>query len=361
MTGPGRATKRATSRAPGRAPSRALPAAALLLAVCLGAGCTRLPTRAAPPAAPYSWRGVAFTDWTPDGYAAPRARQELARAAATGANAVSVVVTAYQPSATRGLPAADSSRTPTPAAVARTVAWARGLGLAVALKPHVDLENGAWRGTLDPPDPKAWFAAYRAFLLPWAAVAESTGAALFVVGTELGSTVDHPGAWRALIRDVRAVYSGRLVYAASWDEADRIGFWDALDYVGIDFYAPVAVRPDPGRVEILSGWMPWMGRLGALQARAGLPVLLTEIGYRSVDGAGMDPFTFGTSGRADPAEQADLYWAALQAVADRPWVAGLFWWDWPAAGGGGTGDTGYSPEDKPAGIELLRAWGPEAP
>ena len=53
-----------------------------------------------------------------------------------------------------------------------------------------------------------------------------------------------PDAMRHLVAEVRAIYGGKLVYAANWDEIDRVRFWDALDYVGVQLYAPLARRAD---------------------------------------------------------------------------------------------------------------------
>src|SRR5216684_2586323 len=80
----------------------------------------------------------------------------------------------------------------------------------------------------------------------------------------------------------------------------------------------------------------------------GKPILLTEVGYRSVDGAGMDPSRSGGGGAPDPGEQADLYWAALEATAAEHEIAGLCWWNCLAHGGTGSSDTDYTPEGKPA-------------
>ena len=130
-----------------------------------------------------------------------------------------------------------------------------------------------------------------------------------------------------------------------------------MDGVGVDFYAPVAARPDPGRLEALAGWQPWLDRLRLLHRQAGRPILLTEIGYRSIAGAGMRPYQAGTGGAPDVREQADLYWAALEACGNTPWLEGMYWWDWPADGSGGPTNTDYTPRDKPAARELAACWG----
>ncbi len=331
----------------------ALATAALLASAT---ACEKLPTGPARVRGTPS-RGIIFADWSANGYAAAVAGSELDRIAQAGARVLPVVITAYQAGPRASAVAIDPARTPSAGAVRALVAAAAARGLKVVFKPHVDLDDGAWRGTIAPADPGPWFASYRDFIRPWAALAESIGAPQLVFATELAGTLRHEPEWRETIRQVRAVYSGSIVYAASWDEAGRVPFWDALDRVGVDFYFPVAGRKDPGRFELLAGWQPWLERLELLHRQTGKPILITEIGYRSVDGAGMNPFAFAGGARVDLGEQADLYWAALEATGNRDWIDGVWWWNWLADGSGGAGNTDFTPKGKPAASELAAAWG----
>jgi hypothetical protein len=277
--------------------------------------------------------------------------------AATGANTLTVVVTAYQSSEVASAVRTDPQLTPRPEVVSPMVLRARQtLGMKACIKLHVDVDSGGWRGNIDPADPAEWFDSYRAFVFAWAAEAEADGVEQFVFGTELGSTLDHEDHWRRLIRDLRALFSGEIVYAASWDEAPLVPFWDAVDVMGIDFYAPVSSRDDPHRIDLLRGWQDWISRIRIIHKITGRDVLLTEIGYRSVDGAGRHPYDFSAERPVDLAEQADLYWAALEALADRPWVRGVYWWNWLANGDPEAEVTDYTPRGKPAETELRNAW-----
>jgi hypothetical protein len=139
----------------------------------------------------------------------------------------------------------------------------------------------------------------------------------------------------------------------------RVPFWGDLDLVVVDFYFPVATRHDAGRLELLAGWQPWLDRLRLLHRQTGRPILLTEVGYRSVDGAGMHPQEYGTDDGLDLGEQAELYWAALQATGNQGWLAGVYWWNWPADGSGGQTNLDFTPRGKPAAEELRGAWRPQ--
>jgi hypothetical protein len=328
---------------------------AFLFVASIAGGCTDLPTGPAGVPA-MSVRGVTLADWTADGYGRTSAVTAVDHIADLGASRVVIVVTAYQSRATDSTVRTDPTRTPTEAAVEQSASRAVALGLEVCVKLHVDVDTGDWRGSIRPADPSAWFSSYASFVDRWAEFAGRVGAAQLVVGTELAGTIEHEGRWRALLESVRSRYGGEIVYAASWDEAWKVPFWDAVDRVGVDFYAPVAGRRDAGRVEILAGWQPWMERLVLLHRQTGKRLLLTEIGYRSIDGAGMHPYDFGAGAVADPAEQADLYWAALEAVGDKEWIEGVYWWNWLASGRGGIENLDYTPMGKPAEEELTGAW-----
>jgi hypothetical protein len=325
------------------------------LILALVAGCQTLPTgpvtRFDPPV-----RSITLADWTADGYAQASAIAALDGIAATGANHVTIIVTAYQSTATSSAIRADDPRTPVQPAVATAIAAAQTRGLAVTLKPHVDVDDGAWRGTIRPDLSAAWFADYSAFVVQWAQFAETRGVATFVVGTELARTISSSSEWRGVIAEVRGVFNGRLTYAASWDEAQKVKFWDVLDIVGVDAYFPIAPRDDAGRLDLLAGWEPWLQRLQLLHHQTGKKIMMTEIGYRSIDGAGLAPFSFGGNGSLDLQEQADLYWAALEATGDKPWIEGMDWWNWRADGSGGPANLDYTPEGKPAEEQLRSAW-----
>lgn len=327
-----------------------LPALMLLL---IASSCSNLPVGPAGASAG-ARRAVTFADWTPNGYATPAAVASLERLSATGATDVVFIITAYQHDIHANECALDPTRSPRTDALRSIAARARSLGLRPSLKLHVESDDGAWRALIEPSDPAAWFASYGAALDGVIDLSNEIGADEVVIGTELAGTLANEGAWRSLIARGRERFGGRLIYAASWDEADLVPFWDALDAIGVDFYYPVAARADAGRFELLAGWQAPLERLHALSLRAAKPVVLTEIGYRDIDGAGIRPWDYRGAARTDAAEQADLYWAALEAVADAPWIEGLAWWYWPANPAAST--DGYSPIGKPAEGELTRSW-----
>jgi hypothetical protein len=94
--------------------------------------------------------------------------------------------------------------------------------------------------------------------------------------------------WRRLIRKVREGYSGRLTYAANFDQYEFVGFWDDLDLLAINAYFPLrgSWEPELSRDELAArletGWMSVLRGLDEFRRRREIPrhqVLFSELGY----------------------------------------------------------------------------------
>jgi hypothetical protein len=119
---------------------------------------------------------------------------------------------------------------------------------------------------------------------------------MLIIGTELKSaTACDPVCWRALIGEIRAAYHGPITYAANWDEAERVPFWDALDFIGVDAYAPIAHTAGAKEPELCLAWGALAKELEALSKRTKKRVILTELGYRATRDAAMAPATWPES------------------------------------------------------------------
>jgi hypothetical protein len=305
-------------------------------------------------------RGFNFTTWSSDEYAGPGAAESLSRLASTGANSVALIPTWYQRSRKSTRIEPDPHRSPTDESLAVTVARARSLGLKVFLRPTVDTKDGAWRATLRPRSVRAWFRSYRRFIQHYARLAERLRVEMLSVGLEYRS-LDGPARtadWRRTIRGVRALFNGRLTYGANGADAwTRVRFWDALDLIGIDAYFPLSNGRAPAEAEIVRRWSRftdrsgvthrYLGRMGQLARRHRKPIVFTELGYPSSVHATARPWQ--TGGRFSAAAQRRALDAAFRALGHRRWFAGLYIWEWsadPRSGGGG--DTGHTPQGKPA-------------
>ncbi|HUP22889.1 MAG TPA: hypothetical protein VNB06_08100 [Thermoanaerobaculia bacterium] len=169
--------------------------------------------------------------------------------------------------------------------------------------------------------------------------------------------------WRELVADVRELYSGRVTYAANFDQYRAVGFWDALDVLSINGYFPLrsAFEPeeDPQALEpqLRVSWERILREIDAFRRERDLqhmPVVFTELGYTPRAGATIQPWAGtgfaalgGESGEAggegDPTPSPQLvvwpeqpYQPRERAVAIRALAAaarqapdllhGLLWW-----------------------------------
>ncbi len=305
-------------------------------------------------------RGANVTAYRPDVLAGGQAAAALRELRAQGADEVVFPVLWFQAAKDTTAIAPKPDETPSDDSLIAAVHLAHALGMRAGIAPHIQVDDGTFRGEIEPSDRAAWYASYRRMLVHFASVAQRANADLLVVGSELTSMSGDTDTWTALIADARARFFGRLTYAANWvDEAEHVAFWQHLDAIGIDAYMPLAPDdPTPSIQQLEQAWQPYVERMRAVGDRAGRPVVVTEIGYTSRAGTAASPATEG-SGAVDPQAQADAYAAAFRALGHQDFISGLLIWEWSADGRESPG--GYSPQGKPAQAVLRRWFGGAAP
>jgi hypothetical protein len=236
-------------------------------------------------------------------------------------------------------------------------AMARRAGLRVLLLPTLaDFVDGHWRGEVRMSDEASWeqwFASYRAFLLHYADLAARMRAAGLSVGTELRQTAPLEAQWRDTIALVRERFDGWLTYAANWDDYDRVPWWDALDFIGVQAYFELG---EPERLDqLVAAWEPIRVRLDEVSTATGRRVIFTEIGYKSHRGATVHPWKWDIEGEQDLELQRLAYEAAFQMFWRQPWFAGFYWWKWrPGASSDPGYDRDFTPQEKPAEAVIRR-------
>lgn len=267
---------------------------------------------------------------------------------------------AYVPFASMSDPLRPEIRARAPEARDRElVERARASGLRVLLAPHLWIDR-SWHGAVvmqTEADWRSFFAAYTSFVVGWARFAAENDVDALCIGAEFDLTLAREREWRALIAEVRAAYSGRLVYAAHWSRTQDVPFWDALDAIGVNAYFPLDVGGEATLEALLAAWRPIRADLERLSARHARPIVFTEIGYRPLVGALAHPWKADGVGELDLGLQARAYEAAWTTFADRRWFGGLYWWEWFSASfraRSGPGWCSYSPQGNPA-EDVLRA------
>ncbi|MTI20852.1 hypothetical protein E1176_07455 [Fulvivirga sp. RKSG066] len=243
-----------------------------------------------------------------------------------------------------------------------TIKMSQDLGLKVMLKPHVWVRGEGWAGDFDlqsDEDWQKWETDYTKYVLTYARIADSLDVELLCIGTEYRkAVVKRPEYWKYLIKEIRKVYTGRLTYAANWDNFEQVTFWGDLDFIGIDAYFPLSQAKTPMTSHLENEWQKIIPSIERLHNQYDKPVLFTEYGYQSID--------FTTGGHwnynqdtlnVNLAAQMNAYEGLYQAVWNEEWFAGGFLWKWHAkyAQYGGNECKRFTPQNKPV-ESLIGKW-----
>ena len=204
------------------------------------------------------------------------------------------------------------------------IAYAKELGLYVALKPTVNCKNGTWRAHISFFDedvicePKwgNWFSSYTKFQLHYAKIAEECQCELFIAGCEMVMSEHREMEWRKLIADVREVYHGPVSYNTDKYQEHNVKWWDAVDVISSSGYYP------------LMDWERQLDRIEKVVHKFHKPFFFAEAGCMSVTGSEEVPNNWEVKGELDLEGQAQWYDTILSAIEKRDWVQGVCFWSW---------------------------------
>lgn len=297
----------------------------------------------------WGWTGVRGTWGTPEAAESMRAMAEH------GVTWTAITYAALQDTAFSTQIRYQQEPTVTDDEIVWAIREAKRLGFKVCLKPVVNVADGTWRahiGFFDwdvPGEPSwtQWFASYRAYLLHAARIAEAEGCEMLCIGCEMVRSDAQEAHWRALVAEVRAVYSGIITYNCDKYQEDRLSWWDAVDVISSSGYYPIG------------SWEEHLDRIGAVVEREGKPFFFMEAGCPSREGSARLPNDWNLPGAPSGAEQLTYYEAMFEACDSRDWVRGFMLWDWPArlyTLGEASLNDDYCPYGKPAGEFLRRAY-----
>lgn len=278
-------------------------------------------------------KGVVYTSWGRNELGTEASDNTLEYLKNIGVRHLGIMVIWVQATVEEKDISSDPKDTPDDSAIIHAINKAHSLGMKIMLKPHVDVKTGQWRGDIIPSGD--WFASYKNYLVHYARIASLYNVELFSIGTELvnTTTANWQGEWENIIKEIRGVFAGPLVYGANWNEYKTVGFWDKLDFVGIDAYFPLTAKKDPTREELLAAWKghaleidKWLK-----ENKINKPVIFAEIGYCSADGANIEPWSVLSNlseKYIDQQEQADCLGAMLVVCSHYSWFKGLYWWNY---------------------------------
>ena len=232
--------------------------------------------------------------------------------------------------------------------------------IKVMVKPQIWVWRGEFTGDIKMTSEADWKTlenSYRAFIMEYANLANEIKAELLCIGTELEQFVkERPEFWSNLITEIKKVYSGKLTYAANWDEYKRTPFWKQLDYIGVDAYFPVSTMKTPSVEDCRKGWQKHKLVLKKISEDNQKPIVFTEYGYRSMDYNAVKPWDSDYSIETLNFEaQSNATQALLEEFWGEDWFAGGFVWKWfhDYSKSGGIKDNQFTPQNKP--VENLLA------
>lgn len=239
--------------------------------------------------------------------------------------------------------------------------YAKDHGLKIMLKPHVWVMGEGWTGDYmlkSEEEWKMWERDFSKYILNHAQVADSLEVEMLCIGTEYRIPAKERATfWRKLIKEIRNEYSGKITYASNWDNYENISWWDAVDYIGIDSYFPLAEGESPSTEEMKKGWEPIKENLKSFSEKCSKPILFTEYGFQSVKGgAGKHWKVNKDIENLDYEVQSKAYEATFQSLWQEPWFAGGFLWKWHlTTRGAQRNQTRFTPQGKPA-EHIIAKW-----
>jgi len=306
----------------------------------------------------------ALSEWNGQ-FSSASAKQAFQSIASLGSNSVELTARIWTDSGSSNAVFAEPAKTESDTSLLTGFQAAHDAGLSVLFKAALSALNGTRVSSLAPSDVAAFFASYKTEIVHLATVAQAGGVETFAIGNEMSSLsgAAYRSYWVDLIAAVREVYRGELTYAAATDEAIHVGFWDQLDTIGVNAYPPLTASTTPTVQDLVDAWTsvpfnPYYAAafdykspvdfLASLALQYGKPLLMTEVGYRSVDGTAIAPGSWTGSGTADVMEQADAYNAFFQVWSAHggSWLKGAELWQWDLSNK--YSSTGYSVMGKPA-------------
>jgi hypothetical protein len=101
--------------------------------------------------------------------------------------------------------------------------------------------------------------------------------------------------WKELIGKTRNIFSKKLIYAANFDQYTEVGFWDDIDFIGINAYFRLrpTIEAPSSTVDLVKGWQTVFSEIADLQKKLSTPkpVIFTELGYTFREHSSLEPWS----------------------------------------------------------------------
>ncbi|NNE29890.1 MAG: hypothetical protein HKN16_09645 [Saprospiraceae bacterium] len=290
-----------------------------------------------------------------NGYGSRLAEESLQRMVGLGSNAVAIVPYTYMPDPEKPSPLFLRHRpgAETDESVTQSIFHAKQLGCYVMLKPQVWMGRD-WTGIVEMTSQDDWdkfFDHYYRWIRHYALLAELNDVEALSVGVEfVKASLINEERWVEMFQKIRLLYSGHLTYSANWgEEFENVGFWKHLDYIGLNCYYPLSKSPTANPRKLRAGVQQIIQSVEKIAYKYGKPIVLTEVGFRSVESPWILPYAEADGRNYNGAHQALCYDILCDAFSKKDWCSGILWWKWPSYDHyGGPENSSFTPLGKPA-------------
>lgn len=250
----------------------------------------------------------------------------------TGANYIALIPYAFHDDKNLYFDTGGQWRGETVEGVEECTMSAQAENLKIMIKPHIWRRGGNFTGDLVFEKEQDWRqleAEYTSYIIKFARLADQYNVEIFSLGNELKAFVaNRPDYWPELIDTVRTVYKGNITYSANWDNYHNVGFWEQLDYVGINAYFPLCEMKTPSLDCLSKGWEDVIEEVESLSSKIGKPVIFTEFGYRNIDYTATKPWESYSEANKNDLAQANALTSVIMEMKNSPAIIGGFLWKW---------------------------------
>lgn len=270
-----------------------------------------------------------------NGYGGRKATQALEKMRSMGSNAMAIVPYSFIQDKNKPAPFrfSDNAGSENDESVVHSLAEAKNLGMTTLLKPQV-FAGDSWPGDVEMLNEEDWnsfFSYYHKWIRHYALLAEIHQTDVLCVGVEFTkATLSHEAEWRQIFRSLRGLYGGKLTYAANWGpEFEKVGFWDELDFIGLNCYYPLSKNENPSKAELKANFDGIKNKIAKVYSKFNKPIVFTEIGFRSINAPWKTPHAEGDDSY-NPLHQQLCYEVVFEGIENEAWCAGILWWKFPS-------------------------------
>ncbi|NAS32230.1 hypothetical protein GTQ40_14690 [Flavobacteriaceae bacterium R38] len=270
-----------------------------------------------------------------NGYLSRKATQALEKQKEMGGNAIAIVPYSYLSNNNTPdyFPISNWPGSENDQGIIHSALEAKHLGMTTMLKPQVFVGN-SWPGEIEMKSEDDWnifFDHYYRWIRHYAFLAEIHQIDMLCMGVEFSvATLTHEHKWKEMFRKIKGFYQGLVTYAANWgEEFESVGFWDELDFIGLNSYYPLSKKDNPTDEELKASFEVVKSKIEKVYKKFKKPIVFTEIGFRSMNMPWKNPYEDGDNSFNEE-HQERCYRIIFEGLQDVSWCKGILWWKFPS-------------------------------